>query len=149
MSGWRSLAGRPPTALYFASMPLSLKELSPGHRFGPYDVTLSHEDARLYIAAVGGDGSPDYGGAMPPMAVVAAGLSRLIADLGLGAGTVHAGQEVEFRRAVQAGERITAHGELKGNSVRGAARFATVATEFRDADGQTVATASSTVIVQA
>ena len=130
-------------------MPLSLKELSPGHRFGPYEITFSKEEARLYAAAVGGGEPHDYGGAMPPMAVVAAGLSKLISDLGLGAGTVHAGQEVQFRRAVHAGERISAHAELVSNSVRRDARFATVATEFKDAAGLTVATASSTVIVPA
>lgn len=129
-------------------MPHHLGELLPGHKFGPYEIAFSREDAARYSAAVGGDGSPDYGGMMPPMAVVAAGLSRLIADLGLGAGTVHAGQEVQFRRAVSVGERITAHGELKSNSIRGDARFATVATEFRDAAGHAVANASSTVIVQ-
>ncbi len=126
-----------------------LANLQPGQRFGPYDVTAPRQDAARYAAAVGGDGSPDYGGALPPMALVAAGLSWLIGDLGLGAGTVHAGQEVEFHRPVMPGEQITASAELKANSLRRDVRFATVATEFRDAGGRLVATASSTVIVPA
>ena len=130
-------------------MPHPLGALQPGQRFGPYDVTLPQADGAKYAAAVGGEGSPDYGGAVPPLAIIAAGLSMIISDLGMGAGTVHAGQEVEFRRPVMPGERITAHAELKANSVRRDARFATVATEFRDAAGHVVATASSTVIVPA
>jgi hypothetical protein len=126
-----------------------LANLQPGQKFGPYDITAPRQNAVSYAAAVGGDGSPDYGGAMPPLAIIAAGLSMLIAELGLGAGTVHAGQEVEFTRAVMPGEKITATAELKGNSLRRDVRFATVATEFRDSAGRLVATASSTVIVPA
>ncbi len=130
-------------------MAYTLRDLSPGQKLGPYDVTQPASDAAKYAAAVGGEGSPDYGGAVPPLAIVAAALSRLIADLGLGAGTVHAGQEVEFHRPVMPGDEITAVSEIKSNSVRREARFATVSTEFRDACGQLVATASSTVIVPA
>ena len=126
-----------------------LTELQPGHKFGPYDVTLSDNAGTDYASAVGGAGSPDYDGALPPLAVVAAGLSRLIHDLGIGTGTIHAGQEVEFVRPVIPGERIIASGELKSNSVRREARFASIATEFRDSQGMLVATANSTVIVPA
>ncbi len=125
----------------------TLRDLSPGQKFGPYDISLSREDGAAYAAAVGDVSSPSYSGALPPLAMVATGLSRLINDLGLGAGTVHAGQEVEFIRPVSPGERLTAHAELKSNSVRRDARFATVATEFRDAGGAVVAISSSTVIV--
>lgn len=130
-------------------MPHSLRDLSPGQKFGPYDVSLSREDGAAYAAAVGHASSPGYSGALAPLAIVAIGLSRLINDLGLGAGTVHAGQEVEFNRPVKPGERLTAHAELKTNSLRRDVRFATVATEFRDAAGAVVATSSSTVIVPA
>jgi acyl dehydratase len=130
-------------------MPSKLASLETGQKFGPYEIMLSHEDAARYAAAVGGADSPGYGGALPPLAVIAAGLSRLIADLGLGAGAVHAGQEVEFWRSVRPGEKLTAVAELRGNSLRRDARFATVATEFKDEGGEVVATASSTVIVPA
>ena len=127
----------------------SLSVLRPGETFGPHQITLSADDARRYASAVGGESSPDYGGALPPMAIVAAGLSWLIGHLGLGAGTVHAGQEVEFHRPVMPGERITARAELEANSVRRDVRFATVATEFRDSAGRLIAVAVSTVIVPA
>jgi acyl dehydratase len=130
-------------------VPHSLSTLQPGHRFGPYDVTLSPEHGALYAAAVGGEGTPVYAGALPPLAVIAAGLSRLIAELGMGAGTVHAGQEVEFLRPVKPGEKVLAFAELKANSLRKDVRFATISTEFRDINGGLVATSSSTVMVPA
>ncbi len=126
-----------------------LSTLQPGHKFGPYDVKLSLVDCAAYAAAVGDKGSPDYGGALPPLAVIAAGLSKLIHDLGIGDGTVHAGQEVEFVRPVRPAEPVQAFAELKSNSVRKDVRFATIATEFKDGRGELVATASSTVIVPA
>ncbi|MEX0763448.1 MAG: MaoC family dehydratase N-terminal domain-containing protein [Dehalococcoidia bacterium] len=126
-----------------------LSEAEAGRKFGPYEVTLTRDDAARYAAAVGGSESPDYGQTLPPLAVIAAGLSKLITELGLAGGTVHAGQEVEFHRPVTAGETVTAHAELKSNAVRRDSRFATIMTEFKDESGAVIATASSTVIVPA
>ncbi len=130
-------------------MPTQLSTLQPGHRLGPYEISMTPEMALAYTRAISGPDSPDYGDTLPPLAVIALGLSRIIEDLGLGAGTVHAGQEVELMRPVRAGETITATAELKSNAPRKDVRFATVATEFRDSAGTVVATASSTVIVPA
>ena len=133
-----------------------LRDAEAGQQFGPYEITLSAEDSAAYAAAVGGPESPDYGATLPPMAVVAAALSRLIDDLGLftpevlsAGGTIHAGQEAEFLRKIQAGETIVAHARLSASSVRRDNRFATVVNEYRDSDGQIVGNSSSTIIVPA
>jgi hypothetical protein len=130
-------------------MPTALSTLQPGHRLGPYEIIMTVAEARAYARAVGGPDSPDYGDTLPTLAIIALGLSRIIDDLGLGAGTIHAGQEVELHRPVRVGETITATAELKSNAPRKDVRFATVATEFKDGTGAVVATASSTVIVPA
>ena len=106
------------------------------------------------MAAVGGDESPDYGGELPPAAVVAEGLTRLIEELDLfgeqilkAGGVVHTSQEAEFMAPVRVGETITASARLAGNSVRRGSRFVSVFTEFRNSSNAIVATASSTIVV--
>jgi hypothetical protein len=120
-----------------------------GQLFGPYDVAIDPSRARAYATAVGGNESPDYGDGLPPMAIVAAGLTKLINELGLAGGTVHLSQEAEYFRMARAGEHIAASAELKANSVRRGSRFATLFVEYRDAAGELVATSSSTVMVPA
>ena len=121
----------------------------PGQVFGPYEVAIEPGRARAYASAVGGNESPDYGDHLPPLAIVAAGLTKLINELGLAGGTVHLAQEAEYFRPVKAGEPVSARAELKGNSVRRGSRFATLHVEYRDKLGQLVATSSSTVMVPA
>ena len=91
---------------------------------------------------------------MPPSAVVAEGLARLISELDLfgdeilaAGGVVHTSQEAEFLAPVTPGEAITATAKLAGNSVRRGSRFVSVFTEFRNGSNTIVATASSTIMV--
>ena len=129
---------------------MSIATLEPGHRLGRETFSISTEQAAAYASAVGDQSHPaSSSDTVPPMAVVARGLSRVIDALSLGAGTVHAGQEVEFDRPVLAGELIAFETHLSANRVRGEARFATLETEFFDADGLRVARSVSTVIVPA
>ena len=129
---------------------MNIADLEPGYRLARETFTISAEQAAAYAGAVGDESppasSPDL---VPPMAVIAAGLSRVIDALSLGAGTVHAGQEVEFDRPVLIGEQIAFETRLSANRVRGEARFATLVTEFFGADGLRIARSVSTVIVPA
>ncbi|MBM3956918.1 MAG: MaoC family dehydratase, partial [Gemmatimonadetes bacterium] len=84
---------------------------------------------------------------VPPMAVIASGLGKVIDALGLTGGTVHAAQEVEFLRPVLSGERVYAEAELTGSSVRRGALFATILTRFVDSAGRPVANALSSIVV--
>jgi 3-hydroxymyristoyl/3-hydroxydecanoyl-(acyl carrier protein) dehydratase len=91
---------------------------------------------------------------LPPAAIVAEGLARLINEMQLfsdeilqAGGVVHTSQEAEFRSAVMPGEKVTATARLAGNSVRRGSRFVSVFTELRNASNEIVATASSTIVV--
>ena len=129
---------------------MNIADLEPGHRLARETFSISTEQAAAYASAVGDESQPASSpDAVPPMAVIAAGLSRVIKALSLGAGTVHAGQQVEFDRPVLVGEQIEFETLLSTNRVRGKARFATVETDFFDSDGQRVARSVSTVIVPA
>ena len=126
---------------------LNLAQLDIGHTLGPYDVGLSAEESVKYAAAVGRECPPDAVDWVPPMAVVAAGLGKLIDELGLAGGTIHGSQGARFNRPIAAGEKLSATAVLRGNSVRRGNRFATLDTTITGADGEIVATASSMVIV--
>lgn len=133
---------------------IDISTASVGTQLGPYEFAFDAERAAKYCAAVGVDESPAYGGALPPAAIVAEGLSRLIDELDLfeehilkAGGVVHTSQEAEFVLAVMPGEKITARARLAGNSVRRGSRFVSVFTEFRNAANAIVATASSTIVV--
>ena len=121
-----------------------------GHEFGPYDVTISSNTAKIYTKAIGGIESPDYGDSQAPLILVAVALTKLIDELGLfsdGLQTIHAGQEVSWIRPVKIGEKIDARGKLAGNSIRGTNRFATVKVSYNDETGTEVGSSSTTIIV--
>lgn len=123
-----------------------LAEFQPGHTFEDHTFEITAAEARAYADAVGDSSQDAAEGNIPPMLLIATGLSRVIEALELGGGTIHASQEVLFIRSVNPGEKIVARTTLRGNSVRRGARFATVETEFLAA-GEQVASSVSMVIV--
>lgn len=131
---------------------MNLGELEAGHQFPRYQFSFTDADIDAYVAATGDSSpvaAPGHARIVPPMALIAAGLSHMIQLLGLSAGTVHAGQECDFLLPLRPGVAVFADTRLTANSVRRGNRFATVATEFFDARGQKLAASSSTVIVPA
>ncbi len=125
---------------------MRLEDLKPGHRFDPLNLTLTADDAAAYAAATG-DESPLAASQVPPMAVIARGLSHIIEALELGEGAVHASQEVAFEQPVQTGQPLRVEMGLRANSVRRAARFLTVESNFFDEAAHLVARSVSTVVV--
>ncbi len=123
-----------------------LADYRPGHVFDDHSFEITVAEARAYADAVGDSSPAASDGKIPPMLLIATGLSRVIEALELGGGTVHASQEVIFGRPVSPGEEIVARTTLRGNSVRRGSRFATVETEFLAA-GRQVASSVSMVIV--
>ena len=133
---------------------IDISTAAAGTVLGPYEFSFDAGRAAAYESAVGGGESPDYSNTLPPAAIVAEGLSRLIEELDLfgeeilnAGGVVHTSQEAEFFAPVQVGEKITASAKLAGNSLRRGSRFVSVFTEFRNPANDLVATASSTIVV--
>ena len=124
-----------------------LGDLEAGHQFEDQSFTIDSEMAVAYAKAVGDESRLAAEGKVPPMAVIALGLSQVIEALKLGGGTVHASQEVEYTAPAQLDQPIVATTILKGNSVRRGSRFATVETTFTSRSGAGIARAISMVIV--
>ncbi|HCV27974.1 MAG TPA: hypothetical protein DGB32_06575 [Dehalococcoidia bacterium] len=130
---------------------MPLQDLDSGHEFPPESLVISESEAAAYAAAVG-DRSAQPSERVPSMAVIAAGLSRFIKQLGLADGTVevvHASQEASFNRPITPGDILQIRATLKSNAERRGSRFATVEMLFVDDAGEAVAEASSLIVVNA
>jgi hypothetical protein len=62
---------------------------------------------------------------------------------------VHKSEAYEFRRPLDVGESLTVDTSIASIRRKGANGFLTIVTELRDDDGETVATATSTLIERA
>ena len=85
---------------------------------------------------------------VPPMAVAALSIRGAVEDLRIPGGTLHAGQEIRFSRAVFVGTRLNCVVTLTQNSVRGDWRFLVVDCSVSDGDSE-VMTGKSTIMIPA
>jgi len=100
-------------------MPSTLAALPKGYEFPPTTFTLSCEWVDAYIDAVGDTAikslNPDL---VPPMAVAALGIRALIEASPLPPGTLHAGQELSFHRAINIGEELSVRAKVVSRGER-------------------------------
>ena len=100
-------------------MPPRLDTLAKGHELPATTFELSPEWVREYVTAVEDEAigllGPDL---VPPMAVAALAVRALLDRAALPAGAVHIGQEMTFRRAVRAGERLSASARIVSRGER-------------------------------
>jgi acyl dehydratase len=102
-------------------MTVSLAELHKGDEFPPVSFELSTDWVSQYVDAVDDCAILGLGeAAVPPMAVAALSIRAMLEHASLPPGTVHAGQELSFRRAARVGEvlevsgRVVSRGERAG-----------------------------------
>ncbi|HEY8173036.1 MAG TPA: MaoC family dehydratase N-terminal domain-containing protein [Dehalococcoidia bacterium] len=105
-----------------ASAHPSITDLAKGHEFDVADIEISREGIDRYLAAVG-DTNDIYAqtGLVPPLAVAALALTRLLEMIDLPFGTLHIGQEIEVRGGVPMGSRLSMRGWIAQRSVRAGA----------------------------
>ena len=132
-------------------MSIDYSSLTPGQEISNRTYKLDAEAVARYVEAVD-DRSGLFTQAVkpplaPPMAVAALGLRGVVNDLAIPGGTLHAGQELEFRGAVGVGTALDCSATLAQNSVRGEWRFLVVELEVVDDAGLVVMTGKSTIIV--
>jgi len=126
-------------------MAASLATLEKGQTLAPATFTLSREWVADYVAAVGDEAiaaiSPDI---VPPMALATQAIRALIEASPLPDGTLHAGQEVAFKRAVRVGETLTVNARVASRGERAA--WVLMSVEFDAlAGGESVMTARGTI----
>ena len=132
-------------------MAVNYSKLAVGDIVSTRRYVLDADTVSRYRDAVGDRSqvaSGDDGGVfVPPMAIAALSLRGVVTDLAIPGGTLHVGQEMEFTRAVTAGEAVECDATLAQNSVRGEWRFMVVQVEVRNEDGQKVMRGKSTIML--
>jgi acyl dehydratase len=113
----------------------------------PVDATR----VRAFAEAVGhpGDGVPPTFVTAPELA---SGLTHALEDAELGlelSRILHGEQEYEWRRAIVVGETVTAETTIEGIRSKRGIGFVTLRTDVRDAAGEVVVVARSTLLVRA
>ncbi len=121
-----------------------------GKRYPPISFTVEGEHVRRFADAVGDDGT-----FVPPTFVtapeMAAGLQRVVADDELGldfSRVVHGEEEYGWSRPIRVGETLEVVATIESIRTRGGHGFLTLRTEMRDADGEPVVTARSSLVVR-
>jgi hypothetical protein len=127
-------------------------ELEVGTRVSSKEYDLEPELVSDYVDAVQHENGllKDNDGRemVPPMAVAALSIRGAVEDLRIPGGTLHAGQEIRFSRAVAVGTRLSCVATLTQNSVRGDWRFLVVDCSVTDDDSE-VMTGKSTIMIPA
>ena len=134
-------------------MPVDYSQLTTVQEISSRTFVLDAEAVSRYAEAVGDPNrlhsSEDGRELAPAMAVAAMSLGGVIRDLEIPGGTIHAGQELEFDKAVAVGEALECKASLAQNSVRGEWRFMVVNFVVEDDEGRKVLAGKSTIMLPA
>ena len=115
---------------------------------GSWDLTA--ERVKQYLEAVGDDPELYFQiGLVPPLALSAYALGALLEKLALPAGAIHSLQEIDSLLPVSLGQHITGRALVERPRRRGSLQFMTVAYTLTNAEGVTVQTGKTTVLVAA
>jgi hypothetical protein len=94
----------------------SISAFPRGHEFPAATFSLSTDQVRGYLAAVGD--ANDYGDTVPPLAIAALGLNALQEQIALPEGSLHTGQEVEHAGLARVDEKLRLTGRIAQRSER-------------------------------
>ena len=132
-------------------MPIDYAALQPGQNISRQAYTLDCDTVERYVDAVGcrlGFTKPGEGkNLVPPMAVAALGLRGVVSDLSIAGGTLHAGQELEFKGSVEVGETVRCSATIVQNSLRGQWRFMVVRLQVQNGVGCEIMTGKSSIMI--
>ena len=129
---------------------IDYSSLQPGQRLSHELLTLDADSIAAYVDAVGDSSRPtsaDGAPLAPPMAIAALALSAVINALQIPGGTIHAGQELDFRKAMPVGATLAHTATLAQNSMRRGWRFLVVNLTAADGDGNAVMSGKSTIML--
>lgn len=122
--------------------------VEPGDVLPDFAVRVDAADVRAYLDATGEAASASGGlwvETVPPLALGAFVFSGLLETMPLARGTLHTGQEFDFRRPVLIGEELTARITVARRTERRGLMMTVLMLELRDGD-DAVVTGRTTLI---
>jgi len=134
-------------------LPVNYSLLETGSTVSDQKYTLTQREVDLYLDAVQDDSVRHLNGSgtqlAPPMALAALSLRGVVIDLQIPGGTLHVGQEMEFKDSVRVGESLRCIASLASNNVRGEWRFMVVNLSVLRSSGDEVMEGKSTIMLPA
>ena len=134
-------------------MPVNYSLLETGSTVSDQKYTLSQKEVDQYLDAVQDDSVRHLNSSgtelAPPMALAALSLRGVVIDLQIPGGTLHVGQEMEFKDPVRVGENLRCIASLASNNVRGDWRFMVVNLSVLRSSGDEVMEGKSTIMLPA
>ena len=128
-----------------ALMPINYSQLTSKQIISNRQHILDDSTVNSYIEAV-----DDRSGSLtnvPPMAIAALSLKGVIQDLEIPGGTLHVGQEITFKGAVNTPQTLLSQATVIQNSLRGNQRFLVIGMLVTDGKGNEVMEARSTIMI--
>lgn len=126
-------------------------DLTPGYEFPSTVIALDGETVLRYLTATEDDNALYWrDGALslvPPLAVAALAFRAIAQELALEPGSLHTGQELEFRRPVAIGERLTTAARVTASSKRRGFTALVVELAATDPDGEIPLSGRMTLMV--
>ena len=134
-------------------MSIDFSLLETGSKVSDQKYTLTQKEVDLYLDAVQDDSvrhTVNSGTELePPMALAALSLRGVVIDLQIPGGTLHVGQEMEFKNPVRVGENLRCIASLASNNIRGDWRFMVVNLSVLRSSGDEVMEGKSTIMLPA
>ena len=129
-------------------MTIDFFELRRGDALPEFAVHIEAPDVRAYLLATGeaGAASPElWTETVPPLALGALAFSALMEQLPLPAGTLHVGQEFEFRRPLAVAAELTARVTVDQRAERRGSLLTMLSLEL-SSGGEIVASGRTTLV---
>lgn len=125
----------------------SLKELPVGYQFPSITYELTESLITKYLDAVGEQRDFLKERVVPPLAIAACAMTALSESFTVPPGSIHAAQDLEFRRSVPLGERVSCSGKIANRLERGRLNLISIEINAANRNGESVLTGKATIAV--
>jgi hypothetical protein len=134
-------------------LPVNYSLLEIGNIISDQKYILTQKEIELYLKSVQDDSDRLFNDSgielAPPMSIAALSLRGVVNDLQIPGGTLHVGQEMEFKESVEVGEDLRCVASVASNNVRGDWRFLAVDLSVLRSSSDEVMVGKSTIMLPA
>ncbi|MDC0034884.1 MaoC family dehydratase [Chloroflexi bacterium] len=134
-------------------MPINYSILETGNTISDQKYTLTQKEIDLYLDSVQDGSERQFSESgielAPPMAIAALSLRGVVNDLQIPGGTLHVGQEMQFKGSVEVGEDLRCIASIASNNIRGDWRFMTVNLSVLSSSENEILEGKSTIMLPA
>tara|TARA_Y100000996_G_scaffold413897_1_gene403271 strand:- start:1495 stop:1905 length:411 start_codon:yes stop_codon:yes gene_type:complete len=131
------------------SKSINYETLSSGDLISKRSYVIDEKIVNDYLSATQDQNSKQITENIPSMIIAALGLRGVVNDLKIPGGTLHVGQEINFKNSVSIGETLKCEAHLLSNTVRKDWRFMSVGIEVHNKNNSLVMEGKSSIMLPA